>query len=302
MMKWAVALALAGLVAGGCPTLSCTDYLDPGLCGYQEGDKYLVKSCGQGLACPLPKSLNDSSLLVCGSSFQQPLTYLHEIEPQADNDGLIRREGETCAGSEGYCVLEADLVCACTPDCICVKGGQPGDSCDSIGCAWGSSCLSGKCTKWFSQASATVVSDWRLCTSMAVDDSGACLQSDTNAHNIFAPCETDLDCTGTSRTRGHCQCGGLGLSYCALKSGDQPYEQLRSAYFAKSISDILYWQLVIEHWAFLQRNDGDIEKFREFPACVDVVWPQLAVQLRELPALVDFESAGLLLLGLLSFS
>ena len=302
MMKWALTLVLVGVVAGGCPTLSCTDYLDPGLCGYLEGDRYLVKSCGEGKSCPLPKSLNDSSLLVCESSSATPLTFLHEFALQADNDGLIRHEGESCIGLEGYCLLEEDLVCACTPDCTCVQGGKAGDSCESIGCAWGASCLAGTCTKWFTQAYGTVVSDSRLCASMEVDDSGACLRSDTNAHDIFAPCETDLDCIGTLRTRGHCQCGGLGLSYCVLKSGDQPYEHLKSAHFAKSVSEIQYWQLVIEHWAFLQRNDGDTEDFTEFPACVDEVWPELALQLRELPALVDFQSAGLLVLGFLSFS
>lgn len=297
MMKCAVLLVLVGLSASTCPTLTCTDYLSEGLCGYLDETTYLIKPCAEGMGCPLPGSLNDTSLLVCEQKSQTPALYLHELNPTS-TFGFIRHEGESCYGSEGTCLLEENLVCACSPDCTCVQGGQPGDSCATTPCAWGSSCLSNTCTKWFSQSFGTLVPDKLLCEAMEVDDTGACIREDTNSNDIFEPCESDSDCVGTQRTRGHCQCGGLGLSYCALKPGDAPFSHLKTAYLEKSLGDILYWRMVIDHWAFLQRNDGDIEDFREFPACVDEVWPEVALQLRALPALVDISSAVLLTLSL----
>ena len=283
-----------------CPTAVCSTYLDPATCGVLDyaGYSYLLQPCSYGFTCPPPNSISSQDSLTCEPTadpygFQYTsvkeldLRYNHPERLAMAAEVVMRDVGEACGGDGVWCARDQGAVCQCKGECRCVAAGQEGERCSDDmsgeypGCTWGYGCYQNYCEPWFSLTRSVQVNDPWLCASMSTYEDGYCKPAESSVWTLTSPCFSSSDCVGSNGSLSECTCGLLGQAYCSPFPMDDPYLQLKQAILQGDLQKHAYWRMVVENWAFLQREDGR-GGWVDLPGCVGGVWPDLLPYLQTL--------------------
>jgi len=281
-----------------CPVASCSTYLHSSTCGSLDytGYTYLLQPCAHGYTCPAPNSMTTQDTLFCqaatdpyGFSFTsvKDLDLKYNHPELSANAVVVRTLGEVCGGEGLWCAKDKGSVCQCKEECRCVAAGKEGDRCSGEmageypGCAWGFGCFKEYCEPWFSITRSEPVTDPWLCASMATFDNGSCIPAETSLWDISSPCSSNSDCRSPSGFTSVCTCGLLGQAYCTPFPLDEPYMKLKQAIAKGDLVQHAYWRMVVDNWAYLQREDGR-GSWDDLPGCVGGVWPELLPYLQTL--------------------
>lgn len=281
-----------------CPVASCSTFLHSSTCGSLDytGYSYLLQPCAEGYTCPVPNSITSQDTLLCqaaSDSYGFDYTSVMDLDLRYNYPELmekaviIRNLGEVCGGAEQWCAKDKGATCQCKEECRCVEAGKEGDRCSAEtsgeypGCSWGFGCFQGYCEPWFSISRSVKVTDPWLCASMTTYDDGSCTSAESSLWNITSPCLSNSDCRGSSGSTSVCACGLLGQAYCTPFSQDEPNMQLKQAIAKGDLVKHAYWRMVVDNWAFLQREDGR-GGWVDLPGCVGGVWPELLPYLQTL--------------------
>lgn len=272
MTIWALFATVA--LAQTCTPAKCVWGEDTDdICMSRTDEALLLKSCsGQRNTCPISAESLKGSELRC--------EYWLDYQMWASDSWTdylefsLKDLGETCEPDSllSQCDYGSDLVCYCSPECICVEGIKSGDECSTFGvpCVVNNVCNLKECTFHYTLGFGDQVDNVDACSGGSVtynyDGTGLCIVGYETFGGIPHKCTTDLDCISFNGLKySECVCGlnEEGDGYCSLHFEDQPMIDLRQAQEDKEFEDQVYYRFITENYPLLQGT---------LPECLPNVW------------------------------